>query len=57
MIIITKERFKELKDCKEFLKALKKAGVKNWKGYDNAINIYEDKIFKELFKKDIDIDT
>lgn len=40
-ITISVEEYNELLDDAEFLNALRMAGVDNWDGYDEAIDIYQ----------------
>ena len=40
-VTISVEEYEELIDDAEFLRALRMAGVDNWDGYDEAINIYQ----------------
>lgn len=40
-ITISVEEYNELLDDAEFLNALRMAGVDNWDGYDDAIDIYQ----------------
>ncbi len=40
-ITISEEEYEELIDDAEFLRALRMAGVDNWPGYDDAIDIYQ----------------
>ena len=37
-----KKRIEELEDAEDKLDALEKAGVDNWQGYDNAMEIYNE---------------
>lgn len=41
MVVIMKEDYQELVFCQQVLEALEAAGVENWEGYDDAIEIYE----------------
>jgi hypothetical protein len=41
MITITKEEYDTLKEDALFLRALERAGVDNWEGYDDALDILE----------------
>ena len=40
-ITISVEEYNDLLDDAEFLRALRMAGVDNWDGYDDAIDIYQ----------------
>ncbi len=40
-ITISVEEYNDLLDDAEFLNALRMAGVDNWDGYDEAIDIYQ----------------
>ena len=40
-VTISVEEYNDLLDDAEFLNALRMAGVDNWDGYDEAINIYQ----------------
>ena len=40
-VTISIEEYNDLLDDAEFLNALRMAGVDNWDGYDEAINIYQ----------------
>ena len=40
-VTISVEEYEELIDDAEFLRALRMAGIDNWDGYDEAINIYQ----------------
>ena len=40
-ITISEEEYNDLLDDAEFLSALRMAGVDNWDGYDEAIDIYQ----------------
>ena len=40
-VTISVEEYNELLDDAEFLNALRMAGVDNWDGYDEAIDIYQ----------------
>ena len=40
-VTIPEEEYNDLLDDAEFLNALRMAGVDNWDGYDEAINIYQ----------------
>lgn len=39
---ISKEEYEELLDARDKLDALERAGVDNWDGWDDAMNIYEE---------------
>lgn len=41
-IIISEEDLAELENDSLFLDCLKEAGVDNWDGYDNAINLFNE---------------
>lgn len=40
MVVILKEDYEELLFCQRVLEALEAAGVDNWDGYDDAVEIY-----------------
>ena len=40
-VTISEEEYEDLLDDVEFLNALRMAGVDNWDGYDEAIDIYQ----------------
>ena len=40
-VTISEEEYTDLLDDAEFLRALRMAGVDNWGGYDDAIDIYQ----------------
>lgn len=42
MITITRKEYESLKDAQDLLECLKGAGVDNWCGYDDAIEMYEE---------------
>jgi hypothetical protein len=39
MVTITKARYDQMVKELDFLEALRQAGVDNWQGYDEAVNI------------------
>jgi hypothetical protein len=41
-ISITKEEYQELLDDQRLLHCLRAAGVDNWEGFDEAINLYHE---------------
>jgi hypothetical protein len=41
-ITITQEQYNQLLDDQAFLGALRAAGVDNWSGYDDAIDLYHE---------------
>jgi hypothetical protein len=42
MITISKEEYDELVKDSDFLHALEQAGVDNWEGYSDAVDIYRE---------------
>jgi hypothetical protein len=42
MVTITLEEYERLMDVDELLSALDAAGVDNWEGYDDAMEIYRE---------------
>lgn len=44
MITITRQNLEQLMDDSRFLEALKRAGVDNWEGYSEAVEIYREMI-------------
>jgi len=44
MMTITKERYEELWNAETMLNALEEAGVDNWEGHCEAIDIYNERL-------------
>ena len=42
MVTITKKEYEELLEAQEFLDCLEGAGVDNWPGYDEAIEMFKE---------------
>lgn len=40
--MLTQEEYDELLDDQAFLEALRRAGVDNWDGYEEALDIYRE---------------